>query len=385
MMFCKNCGKQIEENTKFCVYCGAKQVDTSTSDVQNGSLQDQNFGNVEQNLDHARTNTFYCTNCGKQIEKNTKFCVYCGAKQMNSSSSFERNMQNPSLSLQNVKNTKSASSLERIIIILVVLLVIACIASGIWFGLIGFPSKMFGLIGFPSKKDGMGKQSTEVVDARMMFGDDEESTQKESVTKKITTVKNEKTTTTMTQEKKPYVEAYAETYSFSGYEGSTVYLYLEGDFSMVSIQVHNREFDSELEYLSKEDYDGYVQLNFNPFAQPQSVAYITPYNDSGVAGEVAVCEIPSVATGTIQTGGRSYAVDNMKGQITCHGGTVAGFTTDYVVNGGSVGMVRGSLGDTWHVTAKNKCYNYGVTWYELWDSDDGDYYGWVDSNYIDFY
>lgn len=76
---------------------------------------------------------------------------------------------------------------------------------------------------------------------------------------------------------------------------------------------------------------------------------------------------------------------NMKGQINCHGGTVAGFTTDYVVNGGAVGKVRNSLGDTWHVTAKNTCYNYGVTWYELWDSDDGDYYGWVDSNYIDFY
>ena len=62
-----------------------------------------------------------------------------------------------------------------------------------------------------------------------------------------------------------------------------------------------------------------------------------------------------------------------------------GFTTDYVVNGGSVGIVRSDLGDTWHVTAKNSCISYGIVWYELWDSDDGDYYGWVDSNYIDFY
>lgn len=75
----------------------------------------------------------------------------------------------------------------------------------------------------------------------------------------------------------------------------------------------------------------------------------------------------------------------MKGQINCYGGTDAGFTTDYVVNGGSVGMVRSSLGNTWHVTAKNSCTNYGITWYELWNSDDGGYYGWVDSNYIDFY
>ena len=48
-------------------------------------------------------------------------------------------------------------------------------------------------------------------------------------------------------------------------------------------------------------------------------------------------------------------------------------------------MVRSSLGNTWHVTAKNSCTNYGITWYELWNSDDGGYYGWVDSNYIDFY
>lgn len=40
------------------------------------------------------------------------------------------------------------------------------------------------------------------------------------------------------------------------------------------------------------------------------------------------------------------------GQINCHGETVAGFTTDYVVNGESVRKVRDSIGDTWHVTAK---------------------------------
>ena len=37
------------------------------------------------------------------------------------------------------------------------------------------------------------------------------------------------------------------------------------------------------------------------------------------------------------------------------------------------------------MTAKYKCESYGVTWYELWDTDDGDYYGWVDEEFIDFY
>lgn len=184
---------------------------------------------------------------------------------------------------------------------------------------------------------------------------------------------------------KPYVDAYVETYSLSGQDGGKSYLYLDGDFSGVSIQIQNREYTSEVEFYSKEDFDDYIDLKFNAFAQPPSVVYVTPYSDSGVAGDVVTCDIPSDISGTIQTGGISYPVGDMKGQINCHGGTVAGFTTDYVVNGGAVGKVRNSLGDTWHVTAKNSCYNYGVTWYELWDSDDGDYYGWVDSNYIDFY
>lgn len=186
-------------------------------------------------------------------------------------------------------------------------------------------------------------------------------------------------------EDKPYADGYVETYALSGRDGSKIRLYLDGDFSSVSVQIQNQEYTSEVEFYSKEDFGEYIEMNFNPGVHPPSVAYVTPYSDLGVAGDVITCDIPKEISGTIQTGGMSYPVDDMKGQINCHGGTVAGFTTDYVVNGGAVGKVRNSLGDTWHVTAKNKCDNYGVTWYELWDSDDGDYYGWVDSSYIDFY
>lgn len=186
-------------------------------------------------------------------------------------------------------------------------------------------------------------------------------------------------------ENKPYVEGYVETYALSGRDGSKIRLHLDGDFSSVSVQIQNQEYTSEAEFYAKEDFGDYIEIGFNPGVHPPSVAFVTPYSDFGVAGDVITCDIPKEISGTIQTGGMSYPVDNMKGQINCHGGTVAGFTTDYVVNGGAAQKVRNSLGDTWHVTAKNKCDNYGITWYELWDSDDGDYYGWIDSNYIDFY
>ncbi len=84
--------------------------------------------------------------------------------------------------------------------------------------------------------------------------------------------------------------------------------------------------------------------------------------------------------------GELFALETtMYGQINCHGGIVAGYDTSYVCDGGAVSTVRNSLGDTWHISTWRGCYNYGIVWYECYDSDDGDYYGWVDSSYIDFY
>ncbi|MDE6781649.1 MAG: hypothetical protein K2J40_09345 [Ruminococcus sp.] len=80
-----------------------------------------------------------------------------------------------------------------------------------------------------------------------------------------------------------------------------------------------------------------------------------------------------------------YAVNNMYGQLIIKSESISGYTTDYVVNDGKYDTVRNNLRNSWHVTAKNTVTSYGVTWYELWDSDDGDYYGWVDENYIYFY
>ena len=84
--------------------------------------------------------------------------------------------------------------------------------------------------------------------------------------------------------------------------------------------------------------------------------------------------------------GECYALDTtMYGQINCHGGTVAGYDSSYICDGGRKAIVRDSLGDAWHISTWRGCYNYGTVWYECYDSDDGDYYGWVDSSYIDFY
>ena len=101
----------------------------------------------------------------------------------------------------------------------------------------------------------------------------------------------------------------------------------------------------------------------------------------------------SAASGEIATAGSQYynnmaaktTACNLYGTINTHGGVVAGYNSSYVVYGGARSEVRKSLGNTWRIKAVGKCVTKGITWYELVDLDDGDYYGWVDASYIDFY
>lgn len=71
-----------------------------------------------------------------------------------------------------------------------------------------------------------------------------------------------------------------------------------------------------------------------------------------------------------------------KGEVSGNG--VYGYTTDYVCNGGPM-QEEHAVQNGWHITAKNTYYAYGILWYQCWDTDDGDYYGWIDGNYLSFY
>ncbi len=67
-----------------------------------------------------------------------------------------------------------------------------------------------------------------------------------------------------------------------------------------------------------------------------------------------------------------------------NGSGVYGYTSDYVLYYGSM-ETQHKVKDGWHITAYNTAYSHGITWYECWDTDDGDYYGWIDQNFISFY
>jgi hypothetical protein len=73
-----------------------------------------------------------------------------------------------------------------------------------------------------------------------------------------------------------------------------------------------------------------------------------------------------------------------KGEISSGGLEIEGYTSDYICDGGPKSR-QWICEDTWHITAKSMAYSHGLVWYECWDTDDGDYYGWIDSDYLTFY
>ena len=328
----------------------------------------------------------FCKNCGWKLPEDAKFCVKCGTPTESTAASTEKivEISTPSSTTdgQTVHNSAVVKKQRLPWVIAVILAVLV------------------GILAVALGTTKMGKQNTiEPNDKKIAEVQDSHETTTTALTTTATTTKvttkmitTVTTTTTVattakpvattTAKPKPYVTASAKTFLLSGYDGSKVRLYLDGNFYKAYIKINGISYDTT---VLRSDFSDYVELPFNPIANPETTLSVTPYDDAGNAGDTVTCAIPTDAEGTINTGGILIDGLNIRGQINCHGGVVAGYTTDYVVNGDACGMVRQSLGDTWHITAKNSCYNYGTNWYELWDSDDGDYYGWVDENYIDFY
>ena len=115
-----------------------------------------------------------------------------------------------------------------------------------------------------------------------------------------------------------------------------------------------------------------------------SVTTVVSSRKSNAKATTVVSSKQTVVTTTVAPVAATVTPCNLVGRINTHGGVVASFASSYVVYGGSAEKVRSSLGNDWNIKASNSCYSMGITWYELYDADDGDYYGWVDSGYINF-
>ena len=74
----------------------------------------------------------------------------------------------------------------------------------------------------------------------------------------------------------------------------------------------------------------------------------------------------------------------LKGEAHGEKYSLNGYPDSYVIDYGPEEDLWPIEGD-WHITAKRKCYSHGKVWFDCYDTDDGDHYGWIDSGYIDFY
>ena len=106
------------------------------------------------------------------------------------------------------------------------------------------------------------------------------------------------------------------------------------------------------------DYYGWIDLNF-----------VTIYSTNNPSSGSSPVTITSISP--------------RKGQVAGNG--VYGYASSYACYSDGAEATQHKVENTWHITAKNTCYSHGVTWYECWDNDDGDYYGWIDANYLSFY
>ena len=112
----------------------------------------------------------------------------------------------------------------------------------------------------------------------------------------------------------------------------------------------------------------------------KAIVYVTPYNSAGVAGDTVTALYEPVAIPA-----SSVTACTKYGQIYAPDGKINGYASSYIVDGGAMSKIRTDLTNNWHVTAVNYFTKNGTTWYELYDTDDGDYYGWVDEGHITFY
>jgi uncharacterized membrane protein YvbJ len=62
-MICSSCGKENQEEAKYCVYCGAEAGSIAAATV----------------AAPVASPTKPCGSCGKENQEEAKYCVYCGA------------------------------------------------------------------------------------------------------------------------------------------------------------------------------------------------------------------------------------------------------------------------------------------------------------------
>ncbi len=144
-MICKNCGSELDENSKFCIKCG--------SAVDENNTHDTNYQNT-------------CKSCGSELKENSKFCTNCGAATEDTASETVIDNAPAQVSEENKNLTGKEAALGRFLVFLPRILVII--------GIICFF--------FPFMTVSCADNEVSVSGTDMIFGDDDVSVQVSSHT-----------------------------------------------------------------------------------------------------------------------------------------------------------------------------------------------------------
>lgn len=168
-----------------------------------------------------------------------------------------------------------------------------------------------------------------------------------------------------------------------GLQGVSIYLNVAGDYSYYKYDSYEYGPNSSSTPSPRSGSSSENQIYITGFDGGVSkvVVNVTPYNSNGVAGDMVS------ATYTRESSNINAVTSCTKyGNIySPSGNKVDGLTRSYLIDGGAATYERHDLTDGWHIVAVNQYYDGSIYWYELYDADDGDYYGWVNSANIAFY
>ena len=70
-MLCTNCGKEVPNDSEFCIYCG-KRMEHEEDLERTIEVRDEEEEGPEEGGD------IYCTNCGQKLTPSDRFCTVCG-------------------------------------------------------------------------------------------------------------------------------------------------------------------------------------------------------------------------------------------------------------------------------------------------------------------
>lgn len=184
-------------------------------------------------------------------------------------------------------------------------------------------------------------------------------------------------------EKKPTISA--QLTEVPAIQGVTIYMNVSGDYSYYTYESYEYGPDNSTPY-SNSGSSSAEEIRITAFSGGviKVVVNVIPYNSNGVAGDMVSATYTPGSTEANQAS--SITSCNKFGTIySPDGSKVDGRTRSYLIDGGSASYERHDLTNGWHILAVNEYYDGSTYWYELYDADDGDYYGWVDGDHINFY